>query len=63
MSISLDSHAETMLEEMASNQGITKNEIINKAIKAEHFMTEAIKEGSTVFVKSKDGQATQVVFR
>ena len=63
MSISLDSHSEIMLENMATDQGISQNEVINKAIKVEHFMAEAIKDGSIILVKSKDGQVTQVVFR
>lgn len=63
MSISLDNQADAMLKKMAENMGITQNEVINKAIKVEHFVQEAIAGGATVVVKYKDGQTTQILFR
>lgn len=63
MSISLDSHSEIMLDKIAKAQGISLNEVINKAIKTEYFITEAIREESIFLIQSKDGQLTRIVFR
>lgn len=55
--------SQKLFENMATEQGTSQNEVINKAIKVEHFIAEAIRNGSVILIKSKDGQITQIVFR
>jgi hypothetical protein len=63
MSISLSGQAATILDGLATEQGITQNEALRKAIGTESYIREQILNGSRVVIVHADGQETDVVFR
>ena len=63
MSVTLPTDVAEMLELLATNQGITQNEAIRKAIATEAYFQKEIKQGSTVLIMNSDKSVKEVVFR
>ncbi|NEP90919.1 MAG: hypothetical protein F6K18_31190 [Okeania sp. SIO2C2] len=63
MSVTLPTDVAEMLEFLATNQGITQNEAIRKAIATEAYFQKEIKQGSTVLIMNSDKSVKEVVFR
>ncbi len=63
MSVTLPTDVAEMLEFLATNQGISQNEAIRKAIATEAYFQKEIKQGSTVLIMNSDKSVKEVVFR
>lgn len=63
MSVSLPSDAAQMLETLATNQGISKNEALRKAIATEAYFQREISQGSTILVQKANNELREIVFR
>lgn len=63
LSVILSDEAERLLNDLANIQGITKSEALRKAIATESYLLEERVKGSKVFVRSKNNELMEVVFR
>lgn len=63
LSVILSDEAERLLDNLANTQGITKSEALRKAIATESYLTEERMKGSKVFIRSKQNELMEVVFR
>ena len=63
LSVILSDEAERLLDGLANTQGITKSEALRKAIATESYLLEERMEGSKVFVRRKNNELMEVVFR
>jgi predicted DNA-binding protein len=63
LSVILSDEAERLLDYLANTQGITKSEALRKAIATESYLLEERMLGSKVFVRRKNNELMEVVFR
>lgn len=63
LSISLSEDAATLLEFLASSQGISQNEALRKAIATEAHLLEERKKGGKILIRKANQEFYEIIFR
>lgn len=63
MSVSLSGDAARLLEELATQQGVTQVDALRKAIATEAYFQKEIREGAKVLLQKADKEIREVIFR
>jgi hypothetical protein len=63
LSISLSGDTATLLEFLATSQGISQNEALRKAISTEAYLLKERKKGGKILIQKASQECCEIIFR